>query len=231
MSYITEIACIRVLPPYKPDDREVRMKFLNAKKVMEKFTKRDFYFLQQIENPDIVYIIGEWESLEQHMDVFIPSEENQALLRSLEGIVKVEDLLHISVPHAELPFATKDPELLNFMGISRIRGSAEYRVQIAERYLEELTQLREWTLVEPHRHEAFESGPGPVAGGGLRIDSPTSQVECVIIWSEKPGTTVPKSIPPPSLYASTEIQHMRPLDVKPMEFVEAEFEALGLASM
>lgn len=100
---ITEIAQLRLLPPTTADDASLRSKLAHAKAVMEKYTGRNFLYLQQIEDPSIVYVIGEWDSLDQHMNGFIPAAENQALLESLKDELTVDWLLHLDVAQATLP--------------------------------------------------------------------------------------------------------------------------------
>ena len=81
---VTEIALLHLLPHVSTDDSVFRSKLAQAKKVMENYTGQQFHYLQQLEDPSFLYIIGEWDSLGQHMNHFIPSAENQSLLRALK---------------------------------------------------------------------------------------------------------------------------------------------------
>jgi hypothetical protein len=191
MPWITEIAILKLHVPLK--DPSLRAKLANAKKVMEDFTKRRFHFCQQQEDPSIVYIFGEWESLEHHMDMFIPSKENQELLRDLKGMVSVMEMFHISAPHAELPFATDSHELLNIIGITRICGLEENRVRLAEQFDHFLLERRfddriQQFIPEPELNvvERYEGGwTGPMVGGGIRLDGEMGTVEYVVLTSLK----------------------------------------------
>lgn len=78
--YITEITLVRILPPYHAEQEEVLEIFRRRKKAFENFTKRPFHFMRQLDDPTLVYIIGEWASLEQHMTVWPLSSECQQLL-------------------------------------------------------------------------------------------------------------------------------------------------------
>jgi hypothetical protein len=101
-STITELAHLRLLPP----STLTHSLLTNLKvvlKVSEEYTGHRFYYLQQIEDPSLLYLVGEWDSLEQHMQGFIPSQENQELLESLKGMVGVEWLLHVGVGSEALP--------------------------------------------------------------------------------------------------------------------------------
>ncbi|KAF2832778.1 hypothetical protein CC86DRAFT_364817 [Ophiobolus disseminans] len=59
-------------------------------------------FFQSLSSPSLIYIFGSWESLDQHMNHFIPSAPNQATLKSLQGDVSVEWLLHVGVERGEM---------------------------------------------------------------------------------------------------------------------------------
>ncbi|ORY13538.1 hypothetical protein BCR34DRAFT_265664 [Clohesyomyces aquaticus] len=107
---ITEIALLRLSLNISADDSSLRSKLTHAKDVMEGYTGRRFYYLQQVEDPKLLYIIGEWESLDQHMNGFIPSADNQALLECLKDNLSVEWLHHIDAPHSALPLPTADGE-------------------------------------------------------------------------------------------------------------------------
>jgi quinol monooxygenase YgiN len=105
---ITEIALLSLPSGVTSINADLRAKLANAKKVMQDFAGRTFYYLQQCEDPSHIYIIGEWESLDQHMNDFIPSEANQALLESLKDELSVVWLLHIDTQHADLPLPKTD---------------------------------------------------------------------------------------------------------------------------
>lgn len=100
---ITEIALLRLLPPTSPSDSSLLTKLSHAKQVMQDYTNRTFYYLQQLEDPTLIYIIGEWDSLDQHMNHFIPSPANQTLLETLKNDLTVEYLIHIDTPQDDLP--------------------------------------------------------------------------------------------------------------------------------
>jgi heme-degrading monooxygenase HmoA len=89
---VTEIALLHLSQGVMISDADVRSKLAHARTVM-----------QEVEDPSCIYIIGEWDSLDQHTNDFIPSAENQALLENLKELLSVEWLLHIDASHAALP--------------------------------------------------------------------------------------------------------------------------------
>ncbi|KAF2255965.1 hypothetical protein BU26DRAFT_512895 [Trematosphaeria pertusa] len=107
---ITEMALLHLSEGTTADDASLRSKLTKAKTVMQTYTGRTFYIMQQIEDPSFLYVIGEWESLDQHMNGFIPSADNQALLESLKDELAVDWLLHIDAPHTALPLPKTDAE-------------------------------------------------------------------------------------------------------------------------
>ncbi|KAH7388643.1 hypothetical protein BKA66DRAFT_460423 [Pyrenochaeta sp. MPI-SDFR-AT-0127] len=100
---VTEIALVHLTAGTSIDDIDIRSKLSHAKNIMQNYTGYQFYYMRQIEDPSYLYIIGEWESLDQHMNHFIPGDENQAVLASLKDEIVVDWLLHIDASHDNLP--------------------------------------------------------------------------------------------------------------------------------
>ncbi|KAJ4367341.1 hypothetical protein N0V83_006922 [Neocucurbitaria cava] len=100
---VTELALLHLSSGLTIENDDLRSKLTHAKSVMQNYTNRTFYYLQQIEDPSYIYVVGEWDSLDQHKNHFIPGQENQAVLESLKDMVTVDWLLHIDTSHAKLP--------------------------------------------------------------------------------------------------------------------------------
>jgi hypothetical protein len=54
---ITEIALLHLSQDITIDDADVRSKLVHAKSVMQNYTGRTFYYLQQVEDPTYIYIL------------------------------------------------------------------------------------------------------------------------------------------------------------------------------
>lgn len=109
---ITELALLHLTPGTTIDDAALRSNLSHAKTVLQNYTGRTFYYMQQTEDPSCIYVIGEWDSLDQHLNDFIPSADNQALLESLKHVLTVDsNLEHLDVANADLPLPTS-PALL-----------------------------------------------------------------------------------------------------------------------
>jgi quinol monooxygenase YgiN len=161
---ITEIALVHLSPDVTDDDVALRSKLTHAKTVMQDYTGRRFYYLQQLENPAYLYIIGEWESLDQHLIHFIPGPSNQALLESLERDLAVEWLLHINASHTELPLPKSDNEKKKAYHGDLIWSIARNFVKIGER--ENFEQA--FAINKQHLQDFVTEG---TVGGGWRVDN------------------------------------------------------------
>ncbi|KAJ4355084.1 hypothetical protein N0V95_003247 [Ascochyta clinopodiicola] len=167
---VTEIALLHLSPNVTIDDANLRSKLARAKTVMQNYTGRFFYYLQQIEDPSYIYIIGEWKSLSQHMNDFIPGSDNQAVLESLKGVMSVEWLLHIDVPHADLPLPSggANKQKVSVYGIVRHfikdgqKGQFQHTFDMEKRHLQEFVTEGE-------------------LGGGWRVDQEGSKDEWVLL--------------------------------------------------
>ena len=167
---VTEIALLHLSPEFTIDDTNLRSKLVHAKNVMQSYTDRTFYYLQQVEDPTYIYIIGEWDSLDQHMNEFIPSADNQALLKSLRGLLSVDWLLHIDALHADLPLpgagTTKQKAPVYAIGRHFIKN--DQREQFQQAFDVGKLQLRDFVT------------EGKI-GGGWRIDKEGDKDEWVLL--------------------------------------------------
>lgn len=167
---VTEIALLHLAHIATADDTDVRSKLAHARSVMRQYTGRAFYYLQQIEDPSYIYIIGEWKSLDQHMNDFIPGADNQALLEDLKSLLSVGWLLHIDAPHADLPL----PEPSENRAKASVYGLVRHFVKKGQR-----TQFQETYENEKRHLQAFVT-EGTI-GGGWRIDKEGDKEEWVLL--------------------------------------------------
>ena len=70
---VTELALLRLLPNISLADQTLLRNLAHAKKALESYTHQPFHFIPQIADPTFIYIIGSWDSPEQHWNDFIPS--------------------------------------------------------------------------------------------------------------------------------------------------------------
>jgi hypothetical protein len=101
---ITELALLRLSPGVSSKDPSLLANLATAKKTMEDFTSLPFHCYSCVEDPSLVYIIGGWPNIEQHMESWISSPENQALLQLMKDQVQVEWMFHVNADPSTLPF-------------------------------------------------------------------------------------------------------------------------------
>ncbi|KAI4925185.1 uncharacterized protein J4E92_007223 [Alternaria infectoria] len=140
---ITELALLHLTPGTTPESPTLRTNLSHAKTVLQNYTNRTFYYMQQISDPSCIYVMGEWDSLDQHLNDFIPSAENQALLESLKDYITVDsNLEHLDVPNAELPLPRGDEELERARRGEQVWSITHYTIKAGKREAFEV-QFRE----------------------------------------------------------------------------------------
>ena len=100
---VLELAQLRLLPGQGLQDETLISVLRRASKAMQDFSGCPFYFLHSIDNPDHVYVLGEWPSVEAHVKDFIPGEENQNIVNEVKDRVEIVRLGHFDVRLEQVP--------------------------------------------------------------------------------------------------------------------------------
>jgi len=100
---VLELAQLRLLPGKRLQDETLTSAFRKASKAMQDFSGHPFYFLHSIDNPDKVYVLGEWPSVEAHVKDFIPEDENQNIVNEIKDRVEIVRLGHFDVRLEQVP--------------------------------------------------------------------------------------------------------------------------------
>ncbi|KAI1941399.1 hypothetical protein LOZ66_001915 [Ophidiomyces ophidiicola] len=118
---VTELALLHLKPSFSADSPNVQSALRLARHSMESFTGYPFYLYTQIEDPSYIYVIGSWASVAQHMEQWIPSNKNQELLKSVDGILDVEWMFHLDIDQVALKDAQRGgiPFSAPLIGIAR----------------------------------------------------------------------------------------------------------------
>ncbi|KLU85913.1 hypothetical protein MAPG_04932 [Magnaporthiopsis poae ATCC 64411] len=97
---ITELALLRLSG--QETLTTMRPFLQRGKTVAEAWTRRPdtVRYFQQADDARNIYILGQWASLSEHMDGFIPSAGNQALMQGAADRFTIETFLHFQ---AEMP--------------------------------------------------------------------------------------------------------------------------------
>ncbi|OCL13264.1 hypothetical protein AOQ84DRAFT_118195 [Glonium stellatum] len=164
---VTELALLRLLPATTISTSALKASLAKAKTAMQDYTGRRFYFLHQIEDPTLIYVFGEWESLTQHMDAFIPSAQNQELLDAVKDQLAIEGLVHLNVGHASLPSADEVGAADNVFSIGRHFVKAGAKDEFAAAF-------------EANKHALQDYATQGKIGGGWRVDKDGNKEEWVL---------------------------------------------------
>jgi quinol monooxygenase YgiN len=171
---ITEVALLLLSSGITINDPDLRSNLSRARTIMQNYTGHTFYYMQQIEDPAYIYIIGEWASLDQHMNHFIPGPENQAVLASLQDALTVPQLEHIDAPHSTLPLPKNSTQFEQALSGNLIWSISRHFVKDGEK------QAFQDTFDAKKRYLQDFVTEGTV-GGGWRVDREGGKEEFVLI--------------------------------------------------
>lgn len=154
---VTELAILHLQPGVSLANPSFRAKLLQSVKVMENalgISGRRFVYYQGVEDPAILYLLGDWQSPSEHWDEFIPSPENQRLLELLKHDFDIQciQMYHVDVPNAGVPTDS------NIMHI----GWYRVRTEDKARFEAQAVDFTQWSNEE----ESLEKKPA----AGWRIE-------------------------------------------------------------
>lgn len=160
---VLELALLSVLSS-EPNQIEQQLEAVKpilrrAKLAMENHSKRPnaFRYLRSMSHPERIYVLGEWDSVEDHVQNFVPGEENQSVLIELEGKMRLEWIGHFDVELEEVVQGPlREGELGESMAIERRYLGSNERDAFEKRW-------REWEV------EKMTQG-GEKVIGGWRVD-------------------------------------------------------------
>lgn len=129
---VTELAILHLSPGATIDNEPFRAKLQRTIQVMQNAlggSGRRFAYYHDVGDPQVLFLLGDWESPSEHWDQFIPSPENQQLLVLLQDDVDIPSIrmYHVGVPNAEVPMDTQ------FMSVEWCRVRKEDRVAFESR--------------------------------------------------------------------------------------------------
>lgn len=164
---VTELACFRTGPETTLSSPALVNMLVEGDRIMSLFNKakgtpKKFYFLQQVEDPKCIYILGDWNSVAEHQE-FMTSPENAKATAELNKLGLVLAYFgHMDCPQTEIPTSA---EVLS-IGIHKIdaakRGSFE----------------KTFNGVKSHLEDYVGQAKKPI--GGWRVDLPSSEKEAGI---------------------------------------------------
>jgi hypothetical protein len=151
---VLELALLSVLTS-EPNEIEQQLEAVKpilhrAKLAIENHSKRPnaFRYLRSMSHPERIYVLGEWDSVEDHVRNFVPGEENQNALKELEDKVRMEWIGHFDVDLEDvIQGPLRGGELEEGMAIERWYLESDKRDAFDKRWrewkAEKMTQLEE----------------------------------------------------------------------------------------
>ncbi|KAL4874571.1 hypothetical protein BJY04DRAFT_203565 [Aspergillus karnatakaensis] len=97
---VTELATLHLknnLPLDNPTNTHILSQLRSGLQAQAEYTNATTYLLTQIEDPNYIYILGQWDSVAQHVEEWIPSERNKAIMGGLADEVEVVGLEHLEL--------------------------------------------------------------------------------------------------------------------------------------
>jgi hypothetical protein len=205
---ITEIALLRMVLGVTTADANLRSNLAHAKEVMQNYTGNTFYYFQQTEDPSYIYVIGEWQSLDQHLDQFIPSAENKLLLDLLKDQLTVEWLLHADVSHSDLSLPKTRAEMNN-------EHEREAVISLRRYFVKDGQKENFQASFNANKSYLQDFTTGGTVAGGWRIDKEDGKEEwfqicpCISVEQHFEFTKTEGF----QKYAHAEIKHAKFLDI------------------
>jgi len=148
-----------------PENEATKTAFLIATKKQAADAGYPVYIFTQVEDPSYIYLLGGWDSVEAHVEKWIPSEENQKLLASVQDGLDVVWVQHVDIDPVANENGSGVPLSAPVISIGRffLQGSKKEGFQddfsANKRYLEAFTAPRSfgagWRL-DPGQKEGSE---------------------------------------------------------------------------
>lgn len=171
---ITELAFFRLKPGASPTSPAFLANLLTAKLSCEAYSTRnssnkiaDFRWEHCVEDPDLIYYIGPWESIAEHR-AFIVSEDCKRLQRSMGGQVSINQLFHLEL----------DQSRVDVEGALDGRRMAVIRHFVKRGQRGEVNKLFEMKLQDLRLHY---DGSGKIVGG-WRIEKEADDRDELVVF-------------------------------------------------
>ncbi|KAL4985517.1 hypothetical protein BDW68DRAFT_164961 [Aspergillus falconensis] len=97
---VAELACLRLknnLPFSHSDNAALSTKLRAGIDAQAKYSNAKTSVLSQIEDPSYIYIVGKWDSVAQHMEEWVPSQQNQEIMAGLSEGLELVWIQHIDL--------------------------------------------------------------------------------------------------------------------------------------
>lgn len=72
---ISELGLLRLKPTASLEDPDIQTRLKDIKSYLRSFTGHEFFYFRQLDDPSLLYLLGQWESLESHYTGMHGSDE------------------------------------------------------------------------------------------------------------------------------------------------------------
>ncbi len=101
---IVELACLKLKPGLTSDDTVLLKCLVKTKQILEDYSHLPTLFYSQVEDPTIMYVIGSWETPDQHSKGFSGSEGQMEILNLGKDLLAgIPWMYYLDVEHPKLP--------------------------------------------------------------------------------------------------------------------------------
>jgi heme-degrading monooxygenase HmoA len=90
---VTEIALLRLKSP--APSASFKALLLEGIKAQAEFSSYPVYLFTQVEDPSLIYLVGGWDSAQQHYEDWIPSTTNQGIMAQLSSEMELVWMFHV----------------------------------------------------------------------------------------------------------------------------------------
>ncbi|KAJ3493760.1 hypothetical protein NLG97_g4524 [Lecanicillium saksenae] len=91
---ISEIGLLRLRPTASLEDPNIQKRLSEIKSYLNKFTGHTFHYFRQIEDPSLLYLLGQWESLESHYQGMHGSDEWKKSVMEMSNYFEFQWMAH-----------------------------------------------------------------------------------------------------------------------------------------
>ncbi len=111
---ISEIGLLRLKPSASLEDPEIQKRLADIKSHLSSFTGHEFYYFRQVQDPSLLYLLGQWESLESHYKGMHGSEEWK------KGVMEMSNYFAFQwMAHYDFQLASLKPDAGSIMEVRR----------------------------------------------------------------------------------------------------------------
>jgi len=152
-------------------DEDLKENCAWCKQVLQDYTSHPFELYVDHDHPDMVALIGSWNSIEEHFQELHKSEDFMEIMHQFGGVIIVKSSFHVNISRKEFEKVTegKDVLVMNRMWIPDKRY-AEFSKKYDEVYLP----------------QAGEAGAQNVISGWRITDGGWTEMDAIDYFAENP---------------------------------------------